>query len=155
MSKEISLTNSDKVAIVDDVDFESLNKHKWLLSQRGDVESRINGKRLKIHRVIMQVKNPLEFIDHIDGNKLNNSRSNLRIVDNKTNTRNRHKKNPSYSQYFGVTLDKRTNLKKRWVAQIKVDYIRIYLGRFETEKEAAEAYNKKAKELGYLTRNVL
>lgn len=164
MSKEIQLSGKhfNKFVLVDDEDFEELSKYTWHFNEiRKSVQAHKNfgyknNKKIMIHRLIMNANDPKIHVDHINGNVLDNRKSNLRLVSNKTNTRNRHTKLPNtYSKYIGVTLDKRKNLTKRWIAQIKVNYERIHLGRHRTEEEAAIAYNKAAKEYGFLTRNVI
>jgi len=78
-------------------------------------------------------------VDHINGNKLDNRRKNLRICLNGSNNRNKKK----YSgEYKGVHRDKRTG---RWVAQITKNYRAKHLGTFSSAEEAAIAYNKSAK----------
>lgn len=115
----------------------------------------ISPERVKIHRFIMNVSDPKIQVDHINGNTLDNRKCNLRLVSNKENSRNLHNhKVKSSHGYFGVSKDKRENLKKRWIAYIKKDYKLLFLGRYETAKEAAMAYNKAAESFGYLTRNV-
>ena len=65
-----------KYTLVDDVDFKLLNIYKWRLGKNGYVSG---SKNQFIHRVIMNPPQDKE-IDHIDGNPLNNQRSNLRII---------------------------------------------------------------------------
>ena len=96
-----------------------------------------------LHRYIMNAK-PGQQIDHIDRNKLNNQRSNLRFCNYTQNQANTPKKPDLTSVYKGVHWDKQ---KKRWKTQIKFNQKVIYLGRFQSEIEAAKAYDVKAKDL--------
>lgn len=85
----------------------------------------------------MQPK-PNEQVDHIDGNPLNNTRSNLRIVTNQQNQMARHKA-VSKTGYKGVA--KHGN---GWRAQIKFNQKQIRLGTYATPEKAAKAYNQAA-----------
>jgi hypothetical protein len=86
-----------------------------------------------------------EHCDHIDGNGLNNQRSNLRLSIRHGNHKNASKKNVlSTSLYKGVYFYKAGHT---WRAEIQCDHERHFLGDFEIEEDAAHAYDKKAKEL--------
>jgi len=136
--KVIPLTNSDKFAIVDDEDFERVSKHRWYLRFDGRVESRINGKRLYLHRLILNPPRDLE-VDHINHDQLDNRRNNLRIATHAQNLANHTKhRNGITSQYKGVCWHKRG---KKWEAYITVDYTKIHLGLFTSETSAAHAYD--------------
>jgi hypothetical protein len=127
-----------KYTIVDDEDFETLNKIKWYRSTQGySIEK--SGKLM--HRVLKSAKKG-EYVDHIDGDKLNNQKKNLRICTNEENGRNQvfHKNNTS--GFKGVSYDKARN---KWFSQIMVNYKHKGLGRFPTKEEAYEAYCKAAK----------
>ena len=147
--KEIKLSqlgkNKDEyVALVDDDDFESINQYKWSVikapntfyAMRGTM---VNGKRITqyMHDLILDGKG----IDHIDRNGLNNKRSNLRLCTISENGMNRRKQDNASSIYKGVSFHKRD---KRWMAHIKINGKKIHLGNFDTEVEAAKAYNDKA-----------
>ncbi|APM39404.1 HNH endonuclease [Clostridium kluyveri] len=84
---------------------------------------------------------PKQIIDHIDGNGLNNCKSNLRIVTSQQNSFNRRYKVLKTSKYKGVYWNSQF---KRWKARIQVDGKRILIGTFENEEDAARAYSEKA-----------
>lgn len=77
--KKIYLKNKDINVVVDDQDFDSLNKLKWYLSSTGYAVRRMKGKTTYMHRIICNTPDGL-FVDHINRNRLDNRRSNLRNV---------------------------------------------------------------------------
>ena len=144
--KKIQLANNKGVALVDDEDYDMLMQYKWHLSVNiyAEANIKINNKwtTKRMHKFLINTPNKME-VDHIDGNGLNNQKSNLRIVTTSQNQMNRKKQNGS-SIYKGVYFDNNAN---KWCAQIYVNKKRIYLGLFINEKDAAIVYNEKAKEL--------
>ena len=83
-------------------------------------------------------------VDHINGNPLDNRKSNLRICTNAENQRNRGVNKNNTSGYKGVCWAKQN---KKWKARIKHNGKLIHLGYYKDKEEAARAYDKKAKEL--------
>lgn len=151
--KEINLTKN-KIALVDDDDFEKLSKFKWYAHKSRTIfyaERHINsnGKRttIRMHRFLMEVPKEKE-VDHIDGNGLNNQKSNLRICSRQENLRNQKLSVRNKSGFKGVSWSSRT---KKWVSQIgitinKKETIKN-LGYFKSKEEAAKTYDNAAKEL--------
>lgn len=149
--KKIKLTQG-KFALVDDEDFEYLNQFKWcyLPKQRtvGEygyaVRNSLNRKRIFMHNAITIKKNGLG-LDHKDRNGLNNQKENLRLATRSQNNANMvgHGKT---SRFKGIYLRKTKN-KNSWFAEICYKYVRYYLGTFQSEKEAAKAYDLAAKKL--------
>lgn len=85
-------------------------------------------------------------VDHRDKNRLNNRWGNLRLATRAQNQRNRNQVGKS-SQYHGVTLaryKRKPQTSWKWQAKIMVDGVRLHLGSFSTEIEAALAYNEAA-----------
>lgn len=97
-------------------------------------------KSVYLHRVIMGVTDPKIDVDHIDGDGLNNRRSNLRAVTRQKNLRNKHRTYGT-SKFIGVCWFKQTS---KWHAQIKVDGKRKHLGYHSDEESAARAYDAAA-----------
>jgi hypothetical protein len=91
--------------------------------------------------MIMEPKEE-EYVDHIDGNTLNNQRSNLRIVNRFQNGMNQGKHKNNTSGYKGVNSNG-----FNYMARIRVNGERIYIGTYSTVEEAGRAYDNKAKEL--------
>ncbi len=144
--------------IIDEEDESLFDRHTYTAGDNG------NG-RIYVHRVIWNGKdrkqekvywhaiivNPPSgmVVDHINGNSLDNRKSNLRAATREQNNMNRganrtHRGKPTTSPYKGVSLNKRSN---RWVSSIGHNYKRIYLGYFDLPEDAARAYDIKAREL--------
>jgi hypothetical protein len=149
--KEIKLTKG-QVTIIDDEDFERVSKYKWQANKMAHGKYRaIRGCRTRcghiyMHRFILNCPKGMT-VDHIDGNPLNNRRSNLRICTQGQNSKNQMKPTNNTSGFKGVIYDPRTdvNLARRWIAQIKVERKNKKLGYFLTKEEAARAYDIAAK----------
>lgn len=150
MSREIPLTQG-KVAIVDDADFDWLNQWKWFNASKRSPRAARNvpsqhrrQQMIYMHRVIMNASSD-QIVDHINGDALDNRRSNLRIATLAENNRNRKRNSTNQSSNFkGVNFHKRD---KRWTASIGHNGQSIYLGEFDKEIDAAAAYNDAAREL--------
>ena len=137
--KKIKLAHG-KVALLDDEDYEKLNKYNWSLSRRHHMlyaTSKMGtGKTSKMHRVILAVPLNIE-IDHRDNNGLNNQKDNLRICTRSQNQANRNSLIGT-SVYKGVSRAPRSRL---WRTDIQARGKHIYLGQFKSEKDAALVYN--------------
>jgi hypothetical protein len=149
MAHEIPLTRG-KVAIVDDTDYEWLSQWKWSchINRSGNcyaVRTAWNPRRyIRMHRLITDAPRHLE-VDHINGDGLDNRRSNLRLVTRSQNTQNRKPYPNSTSRFKGVSFNKRLG---KYEAQIQVRQGRVkrkfHLGLFYSEEEAARIYDAAA-----------
>lgn len=135
-----------KFAIVDDEDYQELNKHYWhCVTKDGYTFYVTDGHRNKMHRVLLNAKYR-QGVDHINGDGLDNRKSNLRICTQKENSRNsRRRKNGHSSKYKGVWKKTYQSGKISWLAEITVDRKKKHLGTFKDEEVAAYAYNTAAK----------
>ncbi len=133
---ELFNKNNKKVGetIVDENIYNDLIKYKWC-TKRGYVYGTVNKKTILLHRYIMNY-NEKDFIDHINNNPLDNRKSNLRIVTPKQNMMNKKSSKNSSSKYIGVSWDKSKN---KWAVYITTNSKHKFLGRFNTEIEAAKA----------------
>ena len=104
MSQSILLTKG-QYALVDDADFADLTQWRWRLNSKGYAIRRAildgNATLLCMHREIMNAQ-PGQFVDHIDRNRLNNTRANLRFVTQQQNLMNRRLGRNNTSGYKGV-----------------------------------------------------
>lgn len=144
MSKSIDLTKG-QIAIIDDDDYERVSKYSWYSHKSTNntyyARSKINKKGIYLHRFIMKVDNTV-IIDHINGNKLDNRKCNLRQCNYQQNGANRKSLLHS-SKFKGVTFRKKCK-KRPWEASIQINGITLYLGNFSTELDAAKKYNEAA-----------
>lgn len=108
----------------------------------GYLRRRLGDKHIYMHQEIMGKRLGLE-IDHINGDRMDNRRTNLRFVTHKENCWNQTGKINKHS-YPGVAYDKRN---KKFQAKIQKDGKYHWLGYFKTAKEASDAYNIKKLEL--------
>jgi len=139
--KTIKLTQG-RMAIVDDDDYERLQQWKWCCSGNGYVIRHRPGHEsvILMHREVLGTPDGIDT-DHINGNKLDNRKENLRFCNGSQNMANQGKLSNNTSGYKGVTWDK---LNKKWKSQIKVYGINIHLGRFINVEDAANAYKEAA-----------
>lgn len=149
--REIYLTGKhgkDKFVLVDDEDYEELSKYNWYCDKYGYairerlvVESKEYPKHILMHRQIMKVVGLCKDIqiDHIDGNRKNNLKRNLRICTNKENSYN-SKYGYGSSKFKGVHKHK----KGKFVSQISLNGNNYYIGYFDDEIIAAKAYDQVA-----------
>ena len=142
--KEIQLTKG-RVALVDDADFDWLNSYKWCLLIGGGKREyahgarKYNGNLILMHRLIFGLPSKSFDIDHIDGNGLNNQRSNLRMCTRSENLRNVAKRAICKAKYKYIHYDRS---RQRWQAEITVNGVRYRSKWKSTEEEAAIEANK-------------
>jgi len=139
--RQIKLTKG-KYAIVDDSDFDYLNQFKWYFdgryAMRNGIQKNYKRKHIWMHRLINQTSKDKET-DHINRNKLDNRRINLRTVTRNGNQWNRDKYRTNTSGYKGIMWHKAT---QKWLAQIKVNSKHIHLGIYDDIQKALLARRK-------------
>ncbi len=140
----IKLTNGGET-LVDDSDYEHLSQWNWQQNQgyaiRNQYVSCINGKRknktIYMHRAVNKTPDGMET-DHINNDKLDNRKTNLRASNRSNNAVNKPKQSNNTSGYKGVGWHK---VAGKWRATIKVNNRAKHLGHFATPEDAATAYN--------------
>jgi hypothetical protein len=132
----------NQYALVDAADFDWLKQWTWHL-QGGYAARNESHKTIYMHRAIMDPP-PGKVVDHYDHSKLNNWRSNLRICSRQENQCNLRKHANSASRFKGVAYCKERH---KWYVRLSTRGIRVRLGYFTDEAEAARAYDRKAVEL--------
>ena len=148
-NKNNVITTSDGYeVIVDEADYKKFNAWKWRISEFGYAKRTFNCKRsIYLHKEIMNCE-PGQLIDHINRNKLDNRKSNLRLCTVQQNNQNRGKNSNKKSSLFkGVHFEKRKNHIKRWYVKIGSKEKNYTSKCFMTELEAKNHYDKKALEL--------
>ena len=151
--KKIPLKHTNRFTLVDDEDYKQLVSlpYKSWLYYRNKAGNEYARARIKLsdmswslvlmHRVIMGAE-PGEEVDHVDRDGLDNRRQNLRLSTRSQNNGNQAKTRGT-SRFKGVYWDKG---RQKWHAQICLGSNRRAIGRFDSEEEAARAYDAAAVE---------
>jgi hypothetical protein len=138
MAAEIALKDKygdvKAIALIDEEDIPLVSKYNWWMTTNGYVE---NKNSTLLHNLILSCK----MVDHIDGNKLDNRKSNLRKCTKAQNAVNSKIRSTNTSGYRGLWW---RDSRKRWVARIMVDGKHLWLGSFKKKTDAAKAYNDAA-----------
>jgi hypothetical protein len=133
--------NNGQIAICDADRFDEVNKYNWIIHSLNYAATSIKRKHILLHRFLYP---EWKLIDHINHNGLDNRSYNLREATQHQNSMNSKLNKNSNTKYKGVSYFTRDN---KYEAYINFNYKKIHLGKYPTPEEAAEAYNKKAKEL--------
>lgn len=130
--------------LIDNADLPLLVGRRCRVDDKGYVRiSAPNGTYERLHRALMQPDKG-QVVDHRNGDKSDNRRSNLRLCSNAENIRNRGKPRTNTSGFKGVRLRPDTG---KWRAEIRHGKARYSLGNFATAEEAALAYDVAALQL--------
>jgi hypothetical protein len=144
MKKDSSSKTELNLILVDPQDAHFLSEYKWYLNAQGYVARCEKRKYISLHRTILGLSDRHVYVDHINGNRLDNRRANLRTCSHAENLRNRGKPTSNTSGFKGVSFHKRSG---KWRADIKVDYKAVWLGLYDTSLQAHEAYKEAAARL--------
>jgi len=141
MIEEIAIKINGHIMKIDKEDIYLIINRNIFISS-GYACYKYNNESFRLHRDILKCSDDFE-IDHINGDRLDNRRSNLRIATRSENSCNTVRKN-NLSGQKGVSYLKHN---KKWIAQISKNRKKYYLGCFESKFDAIKVYQDKAKEL--------
>lgn len=142
---KIPLTQGE-FTIVDAEDYALLSKFHWQCWKgpwNNYAKGVVEGKNIPLHRFLLNPSRD-KVVDHINGDGLDNRRSNLRIVTTSQNGMNRKLSKNNSSGYKGVCYNKQRG---KWMAYIMFEKKQRTIGYFANSLEAAKAYNKEASRL--------
>lgn len=144
---ETKLLLSDGTScVVDAGDYERASKHHWTAHYPDGgcyPATRIGEQVVSLSRFLVDAPDGFE-VDHINHDTRDNRRCNLRVCTSSQNQHNRIKKMTASSRYKGVRWNARA---RKWYAQIGYGGRQEHLGSFSEERDAATAYDTRAKEL--------
>lgn len=127
----------NRAAVIDLDDLEIAAAHTWRLEDNGYAGTRIEGRRVYLHRLIMGCAHGDGIeVDHKNGDILDCRKGNLRRVTRGQNKQNLTAYVGSTSRHRGVCWNER---KQKWEASVRMDGKRVYFARFGDELEAAQA----------------
>lgn len=132
-------------ALVDPEDYHEVSQYRWYSAEVSPgmiyAMATVEGKSVYMHRLIMQPPKGM-IVDHINGDRMDNRRSNLRICTWTQNNANTKRPRKNKSGYVGV----RRTPSNKWEAAVQVDKKTKHLGTFDTAEDAARARDKAALE---------
>jgi hypothetical protein len=139
----------NEYALIDDEDWETVKPYHWFICKDYKMfyviahtkNSKGKDTTIRLHRLIMDAKKG-QIVDHINGEGRDNRRCNLRVCTHTQNLQNQHS-TCGISKYKGVSWHKPIS---QWRAVLVFNKKGISLGYFKNEKDAAMAYDKKARE---------
>lgn len=137
--KEIALTQG-LVALVDDEDYERLNQFTWYAHKgKNTFYARTSQKPMVyMHKMLLDAP----IVDHINGNGVDNTKNNLRAASQTNNNANgRKRRNATSSKFKGVSFD---STRQKWECKVNFQGRRVFFGRYDSELDAAKAYNEAA-----------
>lgn len=158
-SRLIELVQGKGVAVVDESDYGRLSQYRWYIKKNKNVSyaqrfeyykvqigERIEtkGKPIMMHNDIMSTPSGM-YVDHKDGDGLNNIRSNMRICTKGQNARNLNLPSRGRYGFYGIYLNNRTE--GQYASKLYFEGKSYWLGVYATPEEAAEAYDSASRYL--------
>lgn len=145
MSTVLIPLTQGKFAIIDAEDEHIVSQYQWTAARRGNTwyaQSHTGHNFLYMHRLLLGLKRGGPVCDHINGDGLDNRRTNLRTCTHTQNLRNRRLQSNNTLGFKGIRPRS-----GRWQAHISLNRQQRFLGTFDTAVEAAQAYDRAASEL--------
>lgn len=152
--KKVKLSNGME-ALVDEEDYDFINQYRWygllgyaahgFYTLGSSSKEKPHGivRTYYMHQLILKAPKGFQ-VDHINGNRLDNRKSNLRICTPGQNIINKSKQTNNTSNYKGVTRQKAS---RKWQAIIGFNRRKLHLGFYQNKIHAAMAYDMAAKDL--------
>ena len=136
---KIELQKDVVYTLVDSEDYKKFSPQKWSYAGGYAVRYTADKKRIYLHREIMKCPSEM-FVDHINNNRLDNRRENLRICTHAENVRNVGLRSNNVTGYIGVSyIEERKS--RQWRARTRKDGVTQHIGYYETPEDAAKAYD--------------
>ena len=143
----------DCEALCDSIDTDVITKRQWYKCSHGYARTTMIKRKYRMHQLIMGTPPEGFCVDHINRNRLDNRRCNLRFVPSGTNVINRGLMSRNTSGYIGVSFVPRVK-SKPWRAQITDKGINRHIGYYATKEEAKLAYDVENIKLNGLLANL-
>lgn len=149
---KVFFNNCNEYFLCDTDDWNNVCNTTWILDGMGYAYGVIDNRHIRFHRLIMGVDDINYEVDHIDGNTLNNLKSNLRVCIKEENSMNQKISTKNTSGHVGVYWDTSRN---KWCATINANKKQIHIGRFENFNDVVEARERAEEKYHkeYATRN--
>lgn len=136
-------------ALVDDEDVPRLIKYRWCLNNTGYARTSISSsEQILMHRFIMKLPKNKPWVDHINRNKLDNRKENLRTATSSLNNHNRGLQRNNRSGHTGVYLHKKTINNKKYAYWV-CTFDALWVGQFKSKIKAIKARKLLEKQYGY------
>lgn len=140
----VGVTSNGTKFYIDKEDLDVVQHFSWYIDEYGYIRTKDYScgiQSIRLHRMVLHLEDPETKVDHINSNKVDNRKSNLRVCTQAENCMNRMMQSNNTSGYKGVCWKKGNN---KWVARIRLNRKLIHIGYFTNKEQAALAYNDAA-----------